>query len=240
MKVISPRFEILTPLDGRAILQHIEACGRVCYKSENKITENSAAAFVVGIIKRGHEAVLEHFNITGKFICDRGVSHEIVRHRVASYCQESTRYCNYSKDGFNSEITVIMPCYLTQGTGGWNIWVQACASAERAYFDLLEFGCSPQEARAVLPTSLKTEVVMTANLREWRHFFKLRTAQAAHPQMREVACMALQQMQATVPVIFDDIGTLTAPGTAPHVVCNQFGNNNQQIVNGGTLNINCL
>lgn len=107
MKIISPNVEILTPLDGQAVLQHIERCGRVCYKSEDKITDTSAAAFVAGIIKRGHEAVLEHFNITVKFICDRGVSHEIVRHRLASYCQESTRYCNYSKDGFGGEITVI-------------------------------------------------------------------------------------------------------------------------------------
>lgn len=116
MKIINPYTEILTPLDGQAILQHIELCGRVCYKSEDKITDTSAAKFVAGIIKRGHEAVLEHFDITVKFVCDRGVSHEIVRHRMASYCQESTRYCNYSKDVFGSEITVIRPSFLTEGT----------------------------------------------------------------------------------------------------------------------------
>ena len=120
MKIINPYTEILTPLDGQAILQHIELCGRVCYKSEDKITDTSAAKFVAGIIKRGHEAVLEHFDITVKFICDRGVSHEIVRHRLASYCQESTRYCNYSKDAFGSEITVIRPSFLTEGTPGWH------------------------------------------------------------------------------------------------------------------------
>ena len=114
MKIISPSFEILTPLDGKTILKHIELCGRVCYKSEDKITDTSAAAFVAGIIKRGHEAVLEHFNITIKFICDRGVSHELVRHRLASYCQESTRYCNYSKEGFGGEITVIRPAFLME------------------------------------------------------------------------------------------------------------------------------
>ena len=119
MKIINPYTEILTPLDGQAILQHIELCGRVCYKSEDKITDTSAAKFVAGIIKRGHEAVLEHFDITVKFVCDRGVSHEIVRHRMASYCQESTRYCNYSKDVFGSEITVIRPSFLTEGTPGW-------------------------------------------------------------------------------------------------------------------------
>lgn len=205
MKIINPYTEILTPLDGQAILQRIELCGRVCYKSEDKITDTSAAKFVAGIIKRGHEAVLEHFDITVKFVCDRGVSHEIVRHRMASYCQESTRYCNYSKDGFGGEITVIRPFYLVEGTEGWQYWKEACWTAERRYFELLNWGCTPQEARAVLPTSLKTEVVMTANLREWRHFFKLRTAPAAHPQMREVAIPLLHQMRSQVPVIFDDI-----------------------------------
>lgn len=203
MKIINPHTEILTPLDGQAVLRHIEQCGRVCYKSEAKITETSAAKFVAGIIKRGHEAVLEHFDITVKFVCDRGVSHEIVRHRMASYCQESTRYCNYGKDAFGSEITVIRPYFLD--TQGLAIWKRSCETAEIAYFDLLDWGCTPQEARAVLPNSLKTEVVMTANLREWRHFFKLRTAPAAHPQMREVAIQLLQQMRSQVPVIFDDI-----------------------------------
>lgn len=204
MKIISPSVEILTPLDGAAVLRHIEQCGRVCYKSEGKTTESSAPAFVANIIKRGHEAVLEHFDITVKFICDRGVSHEIVRHRIASYCQESTRYCNYAKDDFGNEITVIEPYYL--GAQGLYLWGRACEAAEASYFDMLDYGCSPQEARAVLPNSLKTEVVMTANLREWRHFFKLRTAPAAHPQMREVAKMLLKQMREMVPVVFDDCG----------------------------------
>lgn len=204
MKIISPSVEILTPLDGAAVLRHIEQCGRVCYKSEGKTTESSAPAFVANIIKRGHEAVLEHFDITVKFICDRGVSHEIVRHRMASYCQESTRYCNYAKDDFGNEITVIEPYYLD--AQGLYLWRRACEAAEASYFELLNWGCTPQEARAVLPNSLKTEVVMTANLREWRHFFKLRTAPAAHPQMREVANMLLKQMREMVPVVFDDCG----------------------------------
>lgn len=205
MKIISPSFEILTPLDGQAVLKHIELCGRVCYKSEDKITGTSAATFVANIIKRGHEAVLEHFNITVKFICDRGVSHELVRHRLASYCQESTRYCNYSKDGFGGEITVIWPCFLAKGSTAMQHWVWACRQAEASYFNMLTFGCTPQEARSVLPNSLKTEVVMTANLREWRHFFKLRTAPAAHPQMRELAIPLLRRMQEMVPVVFDDL-----------------------------------
>lgn len=205
MKIVNPHFEILGQVDGQAILQHIERCGRVCYKSEDKITETSAQAFVGNIIKRGHEAVLEHASVTVKFTVDRGVSHEIVRHRLAAYCQESTRYCNYSKDGFGRQVTFIQPHFLDRGTRGWELWVLACEQAEKAYFDLLNWGCSPQEARAVLPNSLKTEVVMTANLREWRHFFKLRTAPAAHPQMREVTIPLLRRMQELIPVVFDDI-----------------------------------
>lgn len=205
MKIIKPDVQFITPIDGATILKRLEQCGRVCYKSEDKITEGSAEKFVAGIIKRGHEAVLEHCSFTVKFICDRGVSHEIVRHRMASYCQESTRYCNYSKDVFGSEITVIRPSFLTEGTPGWQYWKVACRMAEKSYFELLDWGCTPQEARAVLPTCLKTEVVMTANLREWRHFFKLRTAPAAHPQMREVALILLDKVHWLIPVCFDDI-----------------------------------
>lgn len=205
MKIINADVEFITPIDGAAILKRLEQCGRVCYKSEGKITDTSAPAFVAGIIKRGHEAVLEHCSFTVKFICDRGVSHEIVRHRVASYCQESTRYCNYSKEGFGSEITVIKPCFLHPYTDGFNLWEEGCLFAEQTYFNLLECGCSPQEARSVLPNSLKTEVVMTANIREWRHFLKLRCSPAAHPQMREVALILLDKLHSLIPVCFDDI-----------------------------------
>lgn len=205
MKIISPDVEFITPVDGAAILKRLEQCGRVCYKSEAKITDTSAPEFVAGIIKRGHEAVLEHCSFTVKFICDRGVSHEIVRHRVASYCQESTRYCNYSKGDFGSEITVIKPCFLAEDSDGMKEWKSAMRFAEDHYFSLLDFGCSPQEARSVLPSSLKTEVVMTANIREWRHFLKLRCSPAAHPQMREVALILLEKVHALIPVCFDDI-----------------------------------
>lgn len=207
MKIIPASVEIMTPLDGDYILKHIELCGRVCYKSEDKIEEESAEKFIAGIIKRGHEAVLEHYSFTVKFICDRGVSHEIVRHRMASYCQESTRYCNYSKDKFGNEITVIDPFFFDTTSKPFerSLWYCACQAAEYDYFKLLKEGATPQEARAVLPNSLKTELIMTANLREWRHFLKLRTSRAAHPQIREVATMLLNELKATIPVIFDDI-----------------------------------
>ena len=205
MKIVKPSFDIMTPLDGGAILRHIECCGRVCYKSEDKITDGSAEKFVSQILQRGHEAVLEHYSFSVHFVCDRGISHEIVRHRLASYCQESTRYCNYSLGKFDGEITVVEPFYLTRGTEGWQYWKVACQMAEKSYFHLLDWGCSPQEARAVLPNSLKTEVVMTANIREWRHFLQLRTSPAAHPQMREIATPLLRELQKKIPVCFDDI-----------------------------------
>lgn len=205
MKIRKPSVEFVTPIDGKAILEHIEECGRVCYKSEDRITDGSAEAFVKNLIKRGHEAVLEHYSFTVKFICDRGVSHELVRHRLASYCQESTRYCNYANGKFGGEITVIEPCYFEPDTGVYRLWEYLCKEAEITYFDLLEHNCTPQEARAVLPNSLKTEVVMTANLREWRHFLKLRTAKAAHPQMRELAILLLEMVKKAIPIVFDDI-----------------------------------
>ena len=198
MKIINASVEFMQPLDGKAILKHLEACGRVCYKSEDKITDT----FIKGIIARGHEAVLEHSSVTVKFICDRGVSHEIVRHRMASYCQESTRYCNY---GHSGEIAVIKPLYLEENSPAYFHWENACKVAEHDYLNMLLNNCSPQEARAVLPNSLKTEVVMTANMREWRHFLKLRCSLAAHPQMREVAKMLLDMFHKAVPVLFDDI-----------------------------------
>lgn len=205
MKIIKPDVQFITPIDGATILKRLEQCGRVCYKSEDKITEGSAEKFVAGIIKRGHEAVLEHCSFTVKFICDRGVSHEIVRHRMASYCQESTRYCNYGKGKFGEEITVIEPCFWPENDLKWAAWANLCSKAEDAYIDLLRMGATPQEARSVLPNSLKTEVVMTANIREWRHFLKLRCSPAAHPQMREVALILLEKVNWLIPVCFDDI-----------------------------------
>lgn len=206
MKIIPASYEILTPLDGAEILRTIERAGRVCYKSEGKITDGSAEKFARNIIKRGHESVLEHVSLSVRFIVDRGVSHELVRHRVASFSQESTRYCNYSKDGFGWEITVIAPCFANENRDGYWHWACACEDAEYRYFVLLNAGWTPQEARAVLPNSLKTEVVMTCNLREWRYILRLRTDKAAHPSMREVMCPLLAELKERVPVIFDDIG----------------------------------
>ena len=205
MKIINASYHIETPIDGAEILKRIEQAGRTCYKSEDRITAESAEAFVRMLIERGHESVLEHESITVRFVCDRGVSHEIVRHRIASYSQESTRYCNYSNDRFGSELTFIKPCFFKEKRGAYCSWYNSMDFAECAYFDMLDDGCTPQEARSVLPSSIKTEVVMTANLREWRHFLKLRTAKAAHPQMRELTVPLLHKLQERIPVVFDDI-----------------------------------
>ena len=204
MKIIKADATIIDSIDGEAILKKIEMCGRVCYKSENKATDVSSRQFIASIIRRGHESVLEHVSISVRFICDRGISHEIVRHRMASYSQESTRYCNYSNDKFDKEITVIDPEF-GDNKEAFELWKKSCEEAEKAYFALLDAGCTPQYARAVLPTSLKTELVMTANIREWRHFLKLRSDAASHPQIRKVAGILIDKFHDSIPVLFDDI-----------------------------------
>lgn len=319
MKIVQPNVEFIPmPTDKAALLKHIERCGRVCYKSEDKITDGSAEQFIAGIIKRGHEAVLEHgaiilligfsawvqvqdtiailendtdfvsylrfsyepdrpimsgnirawrdfmrayraefngvpgftepmikkypelfpefvddsYDLVGfakdtkelqvsdlitdnerlhhqyqtlLFTCDRGVSHELVRHRPSSFCQESTRYCNYGKDGFGNEITVIEPLFFTKYTPKYDAWMQAMLRCESLYLHLLNLGATPQEARAVLPNSLKTELVMTAHMGEWRHVIKLRCSPAAHPQARQVMMMGLGSMHHHFPDTFEDL-----------------------------------
>ena len=224
MKIIEPSVRLEDKIDGQAILKKIERIGRVCYKSENNITDDSAERFIKNIIKSGHESVVEHVNISVRVICDRGVTHELVRHRIASYSQESTRYCNYSKDKFGNELTFIKPCWFKSNlqdlnnyannknnfkkiysAGEW-AWIDSLREIEISYFTLLECcNWTPEQARSILPNSLKTEIVMTMNLREWRHFFKLRCAKAAHPQTREIANMILKEFKEKIPVIFDDI-----------------------------------
>lgn len=195
----------------------IELAGRTCYKSEEKITPESASKFVQKINKLGHHSVLEHSAMTVRFIIDRGVSHELVRHRLCAFSQESTRYCNY-KDG----VEFIIPPWINlsensneydEGTAirlnpgdSWDdstfIWTWHMYRSEQAYLELLKLGWSPQQARSVLPNSLKTEIVVTANFREWQHIFSLRTSKAAHPQMREIMLPLLKECAERFPEIF--------------------------------------
>ena len=205
MKVVSPSHEILFMPDTDSILSCIEMAGRTCYKSEDKITSGSAMEFAGRLIKMGHLSVIEHFSITVKFICDRGVTHELVRHRLASYSQESTRYANYSRDRFGKEITVIKPVFWDEDSLPYRLWYSAMEQAENSYMKLLESGARPEQARSVLPNSLKTEIVMTCNLRQWRHVFELRCASAAHPQIREIMLPLLEDFHASVPILFDDL-----------------------------------
>lgn len=207
MRIVEPSIEIMSTIDSDSILKNLELYGRVCYKSEKGITEDSAKRFVSMIIKNGHESVLEHEKITVKFICDRGVSHEIVRHRIASYSQESTRYCNYNQDKFGSELTLIKPCFWEEGQEKYEIWKSNMQVIEDSYNKLIAMGAKPEEARSILPNSLKTEIVVTMNMREMRHFLRLRTSSKAHPQMRQVACILLRELKEKLPVIFEDIET---------------------------------
>jgi thymidylate synthase (FAD) len=233
MKVIDPSFKVLTQIDGLDVLARIESAGRTCYKSEENITPLSSMRFVSNIISRGHESVIEHVSVSVRIICDRGVTHELVRHRLCAYSQESTRYCNYEKE---DEITVISPYFfdpfeerkkialpiiekdkdgmrLTDPHVGFemmmnsfDVWFLTCLWTQWGYMTLIkEFKAKPQQARSVLPNSLKTEIVVTANLREWRHIFRLRTAKDAHPQMREIMVPLLQVFQEIIPVVFDNI-----------------------------------
>ena len=207
MKIIPPSHTFLSEPDGTALLQRLERTGRICYKSEGKITETSYAPFLRSLLQRGHESVIEHACLSVLIVCDRGVSHEIVRHRIASYSQESTRYCNYAQEKFGRELTFIRPCFWQEEPEKYQIWQETMAEIERNYFRLLDLGAAPQEARSILPNSLKTELAVTMNLREWRHFFRLRTSAAAHPQMQEIATPLLRHFQKTIPIIFDDIET---------------------------------
>lgn len=211
MKLITPSHEFLQEIDGEEMLRRLERIGRVCYKSEGRITDTSYRTFLGNLLARGHESVIEHEKVSVRLICDRGVTHELVRHRIASYSQESTRYCNYSRDQFGRELTFVKPCFWREDSQLYGIWEDAMRAAEDAYFRMLDAGASPQEARSILPNSLKTEIVATMDLREWRHFFKLRTAPAAHPQMREVACALLADFQQKIPVLFDDISPDSVP-----------------------------
>ena len=221
MRVINQGYEILSKISKGGIeeLQHIERIGRVCYKSEDRITEDgeSAKKFVKMLIERGHEAMIEHSSLSVLFICDRGVSHELVRHRIASFAQESTRYCNYSKDKFGNGINVIdidNGMWLDKGMENLDEtsfncilseWKSAMEDAEKHYLKMIELGATPQIARSVLPNSTKTEITITANYREWRNFFKLRTDSHAHPQMRQITVPLLTELKQLIPVVFDDI-----------------------------------
>lgn len=214
MKFIEQSFEILTPNYSREeVLKQIELAARTCYKSENRICEGSASKLVSKLVQLGHEAMLEHGpSLSVRFITDRGVTHELVRHRVASFAQESTRYVKYGED-----MEFIVPVWLPAQdkeiliSGKYEFlsypvsaFVMAIKLASLSYTELMKAGLKAQEARAVLPNSLKTEIVVTANLREWKHIFELRCSKAAHPQIRDLMLPLLKYMSEILPEIFEN------------------------------------
>ena len=205
MQLIDQSHEILA-YDG---LELIERAGRTCYKSEDKISEESAPKFVRQLIKRGHEAMLEHGGATVRFVTNRGVTHELVRHRVAAFAQESTRYVKYDggmefiKPVWFDAIAVAEKQYPAE-----IIFVKACKDAEEYYCELIKAGWKPEQAREVLPNSLKTEIVVTANYREWRHILNLRaigTTGRPHPQMQALMLPLLAEFKGKLPALFEDL-----------------------------------
>jgi len=250
MNIIRAHYQIMKPdLDdpktAESIYRDIEESGRTCYLSNASMTEETGEKFVRTMVKNGHDAMLEHTSMKVKFIVDRGVSHELVRHRICSFAQESTRYCNYNKDKFGNEITVIEPCFfdaiskeekeicrraiddleayndakiynfvknnVTDLHKKYALWYNACQYSEKSYLRMLKLGATPQEARSVLPHSLKTEVVVYTNMREWREIFKLRAAGEhgkPHPQMLEVMVPLLNECKLKLPALFDDISAM--------------------------------
>jgi thymidylate synthase (FAD) len=215
MIIIHPAYEILDKIDGDEILRKLELYGRTCYKSEERITDESYKKFIKNIMSAEHESVIEHEKISVRFICSRSFTHELVRHRLASYSQESTRYCNYSK---SDHVTFIIPWNYNINAGEykdlsnfpndekachWGVLMQAAEIGYLKYINYLK--CSPQEARMCLPNSTKTEIIMTANLREWRHVFKLRTSQKAHPEMRQLMIPLCYDFKKMIPYLYDDI-----------------------------------
>ena len=219
MRTLKPQHVIIgkDQIEGHKILKHIEKIARTCYKSEDLINDESAEKMIKKLIKLNHLAMIEHASVSVLFTCDRGVTHEIVRHRVASYAQESTRYVNYSKDKFGNEIGYIdiaggialdtkmkdLPVETINAI--ISEWNQACIDAEKHYMKMLELGATPQIARSVLNNSTKSDINVTMNLREWRHFFELRCDTPAHPQMRELVIPLLKEMSEVIPIVFDDL-----------------------------------
>lgn len=204
MKISKPSFKITQTMPYEDMLNIVENNSRLCYKSQPK---GDPEKFIRKLIKSGHASVLEHVVIGVEIICDRGVSHELVRHRTGiAFSQSSTRYCNYSKEKFGEEITVILPSAYRKGTNRdrYQIWEAEMRTAENAYMGLILLGASAQEARAVLPNSLQTEIAVTANLREWRHIFDLRCSKKAHPDMVYIMCQIRDEFQKKYPVFFEE------------------------------------
>ena len=204
MKIIDPYIEV-EPIDGIKIMKNIEKACRTCYRSEGNITEDSYKKLLTNCITRGHESVLEHEKITVRINADIGVYKDLTRHRIASFSIESTRYCNYGKDKFDNEIKFINPCNIEEGTDLYRKWYEACKNIEEKYMEMAKLGATPDQMRMILPHSTASEIVMTANIREWKHVLELRTTSHVHPAVRQVMIPLLQYFKKEMPEIFDSI-----------------------------------
>ena len=205
MKIIKPSVEIMSKFSGLEVAKHIELCGRSCYNSCDLITEDSYKSFLKSILRKEHESVVEHFSVTVKFTGSRGFSHQLVRHRIASYSQQSMRYCNFSRSKFGSEIKFIKPPKIQRNTQEFVIWQKQVEGAERAYMELIDIRIKAQDARSVLPICTATEVIVSMNLRSWRHYLRLRSDKHTQDEHRILAQDLLDQFKAEIPVIFEDL-----------------------------------
>lgn len=207
VKIIEPSVEIVSEINSDKMLKQIEKCARNCYKSENNITEDTTTAVkMIGkLIEMGHTAMIEFADVIVNLHCDVGVYKDLTRHRHCSFAIESTRYCNYSKGKFGNEISVIKPCNMDENSGIYHTWLKAMNDMERAYMQMAEIGATPDQLRMILPHSTAASVMMKANVREWRHIFNLRCAKAAHPSVRQIMLMTLNEFHNKIPVLFDDL-----------------------------------
>ena len=204
MKIVNPYIEV-EKIDGIDIMKKIEKACRTCYRSEGSITEDSYKKRLKNCITRGHESVLEHEKITVRMYADIGVYKDLTRHRIASFSIESTRYCNYGKDKFDNEIKFIKPCNIEKGTKLYEKWEKACQDIEKNYLQMAELGATPDQMRMILPHSTASEIVMTANIREWKHILSLRTTNHVHPSVRQIMIPLLIYFQKEMPEIFESV-----------------------------------
>lgn len=207
VRIIEPSVEIVSEINSDKMLKQIEKCARNCYKSESNITEDttSAVKMIGKLIEMGHTAMIEFADVIVNLHCDVGVYKDLTRHRHCSFAIESTRYCNYSKGKFGNEISVIKPCNMDENSGIYHTWLKAMNDMERAYMQMAEIGATPDQLRMILPHSTAASVMMKANIREWRHIFNLRCAKAAHPSVRQIMLMTLNEFHNKIPVLFDDL-----------------------------------
>lgn len=204
MKLIEPEV-FVEDYDGKEIMRRIERACRICYRSEDKITDTSYKNLLKNCINRGHESVLEHEKISVKLVGDIGTYKDLTRHRIASFSVESTRYCNYGKDKFGNELKFMKPVHIEEGTKEYQIWEECMKNVEKAYIEMSNLGAFPDQLRMLLPHSTASEYALTANIREWRHILSLRCSSHTHPAIRQLLIPLLLKFKEDMPELFDEV-----------------------------------